>query len=133
MIHKNKINLIILFCFIFNCSGQRKKQEWEQLILNTGYVEDISSLSENQLQYLEKIKKKSDSLEEKSILKAKEVFDSFYQDNNAIEELYLNGLNLPKYGSDIWEFYYESYDENKYLIAIIVFKKFDIIDTSYIN
>lgn len=132
----NRMKLLLLFTSLIflNCSGQLKNEpDWEYLILNTGYTEKISDLTDYQLKYLEKIKKDFKRIEKDAYLEAQRVLDEFYGDTNPLDEIDLNGLNLPEDNSETWELYFESYEEDKYLIPIIIFDGMKISGTTFVN
>ena len=132
----NPVKYLLLFTsFLFiNCSGKVKHEpNWEYLILNTGYTENMTDLTDYQLKYLEKIKQDFKTVEKDAYLEAQKVFNDFYGDQNPLDEIDLSGLNLPKDNSETWELYFESYGEEKYLIAIVIFDGLTIKGTTFVN
>jgi len=111
----------------------KNKPNWESLILNTGYAEKMSDLTDYQLNYLKEIKKSFPKIEKIAYEEAQKVLNEFYGDLNPLAEIGLNGLNLPEDNSETWELYFESYEEDKYLIPIIIFDGVKISGTTYIN
>ena len=129
-----KVLLLFTSLIFLNCSGQLKNDpDWEHLILNTGYTEKMSDLTDYQLEYLEKIKKDFKTIEKDAYLEAQKVLNEFYGDTNPLDEIDLYGLNLPEDNSKTWELYFESSGENKYLIPIIILEGMKISGTSSIN
>jgi len=111
----------------------KNDEKWNKLILSTGYTKDISDLSAYQLAYLQKIKTNFSKIEDMAYSEAQKILNEFYGDDNPLHEIDLKGLNLPEDDTNVWELYFESIGDGKYLIPIVIFTEFEITGRTYVN
>lgn len=134
------ILVVLTSLFFLICLGQAKDApDWEMLLLETGYIESLSDVTEYQLSFLDEVKSNYNTIETEAYLEAQKMLNVFYEDHNPIEEIFLSGLTIPENKTaKVWELYFESLgvDENgneKSLMPIIMFKGTKIIGTTSVH
>jgi hypothetical protein len=106
---------------------------FEELILNTGFIENIEDLTSSQLELLNNIKNNFEKISEDGSKEAIKVFDEYYEDSNGVSEIYITGLIL--YGDEnSFELYFSHKDAlEKFLVVIVLFQNGKITGTTTID
>jgi hypothetical protein len=109
------------------------KYDWGSLLLTTGYVNDVKELSDFQSSQLELIKFNFPKIEALAFDQAQKVYADFYNDSILSDSLYVSGVHIFNDTTEIIEFYFQSENIDRTLVPVILFKKFKLLGTTYID
>ncbi|MFT7158318.1 MAG: PBP1b-binding outer membrane lipoprotein LpoB [Parvicella sp.] len=109
------------------------KYDWQSLVLSTGYVDDIQELSEFQNSQLELIKYNFPKIESLAFSQANKIYSEYYGDSVQSDAFNVSGVHIFNDTTEIIEFYFKSTNVDRTLTPVVLFKKFKLLGTTYIN